>query len=186
MNCEKLLRFIALTGIVSLTIASCTSSGENSWKKHSKNAIERLIGHTVEVNDTLQSFPDSSSLKNLLNSNCKIIFCVNVDCSVCVLKFEYWQKFIDAFHAKNGETPNILAIVSGHPLSGTIQEFVDSKWNHEWVYDPEEDFILEYELVDDRFQAMVLDSSNKIILIGNPVHNKAMEPLYEKALLKAS
>jgi hypothetical protein len=143
-----------------------------------------MVGQKVAVSDTLQVFQMKDQESYQYDSIGKIIFCVNIDCSVCVSKFTYWQDFINTFQARYGVVPDIIAIVSGRPIGSSIEEFVSDQWKHQWIYDPEEDFIFQYEIEDDRFQAMVLNKESEIILIGNPVHNKAMGALYEKAYLK--
>lgn len=176
MNYRVLLLFLIILSV------SCQKNKETNWRDYSEQKLESLIGSQVYIPwETGNAYPDSSTIISLNKSGLKIVFNVDLDCSVCGIKFKYWEDFCDSILNINGiEIPIIAIVKTDYPRD--VAPEVYSKWHRTWIYDPEGSFVEKNEIDDDRFQAMIVGRNDTVVIVGNPVHNPAMRGVYEKAI----
>ena len=161
------------------------NGADEYWKWHSRQVIESIINHKVTLPDSITVFrPDSLSFSKLMTKDFKIIYCINLDCGVCLSKFKYWNSIKSELEEKYKTDIPILAVVTADSCNSNIEAYINSTWGHEWIYDPDEDFAFLNNLEDDRFHAILADRNDTIRLVGNPFNNPALKDLYEKAILR--
>lgn len=129
-------------------------------------------------------YTDSNAYYRLMDSETKVIFCVDISCGVCLSKFKYWNEFSKRIEEEHGLNVPILAVIFSPEFNDDIKEYINRQWRHEWIYDPEQDFTFYNNIEDDRFQAVLLDANDTIRLVGNPVMNEALGKLYEKTVIE--
>ena len=177
---------LSLPIILSLLLgSSCKKDKDKAhWEKYSRESIERIINRPVLIpNSGLIYFPDSISFDRIMRSSVKVLFSVDISCSVCLSKFNYWNDFINRLERKRGIAVPVLAVISADRYDENTQSIISSLWSREWIYDSNKDFIFNNDLEDDRFQAILLDANNTIRLVGNPVFNEALGKLYETTIV---
>ena len=178
---KLLLSFIA---VISSLLWSCRNDNAN-WHKYSRETIERIINQPVKMPDNIPvCYPDSTAYNQLMGGTVKVLFSVDIGCSACLSKFHYWNEFVKRFEQTHGAKVPVLAVIFAANCNEDTKEYINSKWNHEWIYDPEGDFTFNNDLDDDRFQAILLDVNDTIRLVGNPVFNHSLGRLYEKAIIE--
>lgn len=179
MNFKTLSLSLAL-----ISLLSCNNNKpreENDWAQFSKEVIKQIINHNVEIPDTLDLFQESvqSTHRHL-----KIFFCIDIECSTCHVKLNYWNKIYDRIKNDHDIEISIIAVVSSEHDISLTSEFISSRWQHEWMFDPDGDFAFANKLEDDRFQTILVDTDNMIILVGNPQYNPQLEKLYEQTIIQ--
>lgn len=147
----------------------------DDWKVYSERFIREHLNTKVKYPQDVVCFGEMCNA----TVPAKILVSVNLDCGACLIKFGFWSKFISSFERKHNCRVPVIFYVTG---SGEVENKLKQFWKGAWIYDPEEKFIEENGLYDDRFQAMLVDGNNKIRLIGNPMHNENLAEVYEKVI----
>ncbi|MCH5263711.1 MAG: hypothetical protein J1F42_12425 [Lachnospiraceae bacterium] len=161
---------------------------DDEWEKYSRQTVEHFYGRKLilPMQDSVQNL-STIELKNILtNSRLKIVTYVDVDCSICMLKLDFWRKFIQNL-TKKGARISIL-IYAHSTRKENLIPLMENIWPQDqpWIYDQYKNFIITNELYDDHFQSLLLNQKNEIILIGDPTLNKGMEKLFMKSILSYS
>lgn len=182
------MNYRIILSIACLFFVACTNprnKGENDkWEEYAQEIIKSHIGTYLSFPNHVSSpFFSQESIDSILCQDAKIVFNVDIDCGSCLIKFSFWEQFAENLYRKHKIQLPILAFINT-TSSQTITNRVKKHWKYKWVYDPKYEFIDKNSLHDDRFQAALLDKNNKIIIIGNPMHNKKLENLYEQAIVK--
>lgn len=164
----------------------CGDGKDNAyWQKYSRETIGRIINQPVNMPNSIPvCYPDSDAYMQLMGAPAKVLFSVDIGCSACLSKFNYWDKFINQLEQKHGVKAPVLAVIFAANCNDDTRKFINERWHHEWIYDPEGDFTFNNDLDDDRFQAVLLDANDTIRLVGNPVFNESLGRLYEKAIIE--
>ncbi|MDE6264160.1 MAG: hypothetical protein K2M11_03350 [Paramuribaculum sp.] len=184
MNCKIVYQ---LSAVFLLCLGSgCSGKPDNTgWQNYSRDRIESIINQPVKMPDSIPvCYPDSDAYYRLMDSETKVIFCVDISCAVCLSKFNYWNEFSKRIEEEHGLNVPILAVIFSPEFNDDIKEYINRQWSHEWIYDPEQDFTFYNNIEDDRFQAVLLDANDTIRLVGNPVMNEALGKLYEKTVIE--
>lgn len=185
MCCKFILSFIIVISSIICGISCGNGHKETYWQRHSREILESLINQPVRMPDNIPvCYPDSNAYRQLMGSNVKVMFSVDISCGACLTKFHYWSEFVDRFEQRHGIKPPVLAVIFAANCNEDTKEFINEKWSHEWIYDPEGDFTFNNEIDDDRFQAILLDANDTIRLVGNPMFNDKLGQLYEKAIIE--
>lgn len=167
--------FFIIFCIVYLNKESSISNPE--WEKYSSEYIKKHLNTSIVYPDSVKFEKNDS----VISQNVKILFSVDMDCSVCRIKFAFWNEFCENMFSKYKIRVPIMAYVSG--VDRNIDERVEKEWDKSWAYDKNEEFVIKNNLFDDRFQAVLVDQNNVVKLIGNPMHNPDLAKLYEKIVL---
>lgn len=178
-------------GILSFFFSSCWNldsrnkkQKDEKWKKYSQQVIEDHIGAYISLPNCI-SFPDFSkkSIDSILSKDVKVLFNVDIDCGSCLIKFSFWKQFTEKLYANYKIQLPVLAFINSSRPE-TVVNRVNKYWEYGWVYDSQYEFLDMNKLHDDRFQAVLVDRNNKIIMIGNPMHNNVLEDLYERTIIQ--
>ena len=122
-------------------------------------------------------FPDNIPL---VNSGVKIVSYTGVtDCVVCEIAPNGWRKFKKELDSI-AKIPIYLII---HPKKEMEEKLRNQCSDLPLFYDMNDEFFNQNKLSDDkRFRCFLLDEYNRVILIGNPVHNPKIKDLYIRTI----
>ena len=174
---------------ISCLLISCSGAGERhrrenrNWHESAEAFIRDRINKPVLLPDSVSYMPQHGKevFDSVMNSAVKILFNVDIDCSTCLIKFNYWSNFVEEFYERHKVSVPILSIINSS-MPEVVEQEVGKYWEYGWIYDSKYAFLDKNMLHDDRFQAVLLDGTNSVLLIGNPMHNKVLSALYEESI----
>ena len=120
-----------------------------------------------------------------MNGNYKILLYVNsVGCTACKLQLQQWKGLMEEFSRLSKKEVSFVFYIS--PKDKTELELLLE--SEEFVYpvcmDEEDEFNnLNCFPENEDFHTLLLDKENKVVLIGNPIHNMKIKELYLKILM---
>lgn len=120
-------------------------------------------------------------IKNVfLNKGCTkiIVYIDSTGCFSCRFHFYEWKQFMKKVEIENQKT-NLIFIIQSINTIDVEKLFKDNNFNSPVIFDPDGTFAMNNKLPSDpRFHTFLLDSANKIVLIGNPIFSGQIEKLY--------
>ena len=181
------MRTIIKIGTISflfLVIISC-----NQAKRETEKRVSQFVGDTLTLpeksnvlyKDSLyqENFPFNKDLK------LKISTLLWGDCKSCVAELEKWDTLFNLTQSKQDIGILFYLYTSDFSL------FRKRIYNHNVQQYP---LILdkEFEYIDNNglpfkkkvYQTFLLDSNNRVILVGNPIYNKKLMKLYKQEINK--
>lgn len=100
-------------------------------------------------------------------------------CTSCKLQPQMWKKFISMLYSGNGEKIPVLFFMHPKNREELIALLENSYFNHPVCIDEDDAFNrLNHFPSDMSFQTFLLDKDNKVVVIGNPIHNLKLGELY--------
>lgn len=165
-----------------LTLTSC----KDSQKRKISNLVNEWDGKeivfpsnsvfTVQAKDTVD-FP-------INNADYKIVAYVDsVGCMSCKLQLPRWKDFISEIDSLTGHF--IPFVFYFHPNDIKELRYITRRDNFEYpiCIDVEDKFNSLNHFPDKmEFQTFLIDMNNKVVAIGNPIHNPKVKELYRKIL----
>src|SRR5574344_1801758 len=165
-----------------LTLTSC----KDSQKRKISNLVNEWDGKeivfpsnsvfTVQAKDTVD-FP-------INNADYKIVAYVDsVGCMSCKLQLPRWKDFISEIDSLTGHF--IPFVFYFHPKDIKELRYITRRDNFEYpiCIDVEDKFNSLNHFPDKmEFQTFLIDMNNKVVAIGNPIHNPKVKELYRKIL----
>lgn len=149
---------------------SCQKNSRYEATQIIKEWQNKVINFTEEAQSYLIS--DSSSYKIL-------VYVDSSGCSSCKLQLNKWKEFIDEIKPK----PNFLFCI--HSKDEKEINFIRRRYQFFFpIYQDINDTLnkLNHFPKDERFHTFLLDSNNRVRVIGNPVHNPKIKELYLKVI----
>lgn len=167
--------------IIVSTVFAFSNCQDSEFIAH--GITKHLIGNELNMNWEMIVYPGNMVAIND-DSNFKLIIHIPDDlCNPCVLNF------IEACnrYAKKYETRKLSLYLIMDGKDDKIKDFVTVLEECKGVYvihDINKSFlnINSIEKYTDHFHSFLLDQSNKILLIGNPLRSKRVFDLYDKRL----
>lgn len=175
----KTISVIFVCSLVSCTLKNTEKEPLDVWKEYSSTFIKKHLNEKV-------AYVIPEGMDSLKDVPLKILYSVNIDCSTCLIKFSYWNRFGNALKEKYGISIPIVAIVRTERDCSDIESRVFEYWSGLWLYDKTDVFVEENQLYDDRFQAVLVDKDDRIRVIGNPILNEQLTKFYEKSIVMLS
>lgn len=157
-----------------------------SCKETKKENISHLV---KEWNNKKIVYPDimhftvlGADTNFLFKSEYRIITYVDsAGCTSCKLKLEWWKKFISQLDTI-GNLPVLFFL---HPKNRKELNYILKRDNFNYpVCIDENDSLnkLNHFPSDLMFQTFLLDKDNRVLAIGNPIHNPKVKELYLKII----
>lgn len=163
--------------ILYISILSCQNQKINQvvhqWANKEIIFPEKL-SYSIEID---------SIWNNLLSHEYKILVAVDSNtCTECHLKLYEWKKLIQEIDSITNNTAFLFIIhTKDYSLLDIIKE--NNKFNYPIIYDYDNKIgKLNKFPRNFLFQTFLLDSNNKIILVGNPIGNKYLWDLYKQII----
>lgn len=160
------------TCLLFLLTACHIDKSKSKWDKVAEHVVNKYINNQIYLPDTINP-NNNKNLDSIYNSEFKLTINIDIDCSSCLNKIEFWEKF----SILTKEKVPILFYINAFD-GNNISKRIDKLTSLEWVYDKEQLFVAINGLYDTRFQTVLTDKNNKVILIGDPSENKKLEQLY--------
>jgi hypothetical protein len=99
------------------------------------------------------------------------------------MKISFWKEFISELNSKGYRDIPVVMYASSF-FEDNIRDYMEKEWsNHPWLFDANKSFIESNMLYDLRLQTVLLDSENRVILIGDPLLNPKLRELYMKTII---
>ena len=120
-----------------------------------------------------------------MDSEFKILTYVDsLGCTSCKLRPKQWVKFIDLIDSISNDTVPVLFFLNPKNLKEIDYILKRDNFNYPVCIDELDSLNkLNHFPSDMRFQTFLLDKDNKVLAIGNPVHNPKVKELYMKIIL---
>lgn len=177
------MKWIYLNLIIFISLGLITSCGnkKTSWYNYATNEVKTHINHKFTFPDsTFTPFP-SAYIDSVRMADCKIVTCIDMDCSLCIGRLYYWSNFIHRLDSLYDISLPIIIYVYSETKSGEeLIPIMNKLWPRLWIKDLNYEFIDKNNLHDERFQMVVLNKMDTIKLIGNLVLNPQMDELLIK------
>lgn len=159
-----------------LLLSSCTSPENNT-----KSAIENWVSKEIIIppNIIYKSIGCDTISKYIFDQTFKILVYVDsVGCTSCKLGLIEWKAFIDRCQSKGYDIGFLFVIQSSN-----YEEFEQKMEMYQFLYPVIYDLTDKFNSLnkfpkEDKFRTFLLDSNNKVILIGSPIKSDKMWKLY--------
>ena len=162
------------------------SSCQNKTKNHVIQLVREWEGKeiqfppnsvfTIQGKDTIEYFGDNSSYKI-------VTYIDSIGCTSCKLQLQNWKDFILKIASLNHDEVSFLFYFHPKDKSELCLIFRRDSFEYPICLDENDSFNkLNHFPMDMTFQTFLLDKENKVLAIGNPVHNPKVKELYLKII----
>lgn len=139
-----------------------------------KIKIPELKYFTVYATDTI-SYPYKNKAYKTF------IYVDSIGCLSCKLQLDKWKELIPQFDSITKKNMAFLFILDTKNVNRMEEIFREKDFKYPVYIDMKGELNrLNHFSSDDRFQTFLLDADNRVVIIGNPVHNSAIKDLYLK------
>ena len=164
------IRFIIC---IFLTFIGCVSN------THKEN--EKIINEWIGKKIILPELYDNGN-QNAFSDRLKIIAKINGDCYSCLINLGKWKTFMENIPYKEKISFYFYLVTSDSMVYKNLNK-EKIHFNHPVIYDEYNKFQKQNKLNSNSiFHVMLLDSSNRVLLIGDPINNEKMTNLYKKVI----
>lgn len=154
---------------------------------------QQLARMVTEWENKQFQFPSNIQLTNLSGDSisfdsikCKYTIVTYVDsagCMSCKLRLAGWKSFIEQLNSKKPNTVRVLlTFYSKNKLEAKYLLKRDA-FNYPVFFDEQDSLNkLNHFPKNESFKSFLLDENNKVVTIGNPIHNPKVKDLYLKII----
>jgi hypothetical protein len=162
-------KYLAMFLLISL-MYSC----HNQIDQNLQMQVKKMLGKEIKLNG--QTETTHSTVAKI-----KLVTRINGNCMPCIQKLNLWNPFIKKLEKDYGVTILFYVAVSDTSfLRSTLNEI---HFLHPIIIDYNDDFLKENHLpANSIFHTLLLDSANKVCLVGSPINNKTLQQLYIKRI----
>jgi len=152
-----------------------------------KKVITSFIGKEIIVPDTMILYSISGKISNhfISEDKMKILVYIDGDCSKCVESLLEWQQFIE----NNNDTfldCSIVFFITSSNFNLIKNLLNEIKFKYIVVFDYENAYMLKNKFDNPILNTVLVDSKNRIVIVGNPLKNKNLTDLYLYEINKLS
>ncbi len=181
------LKFLVVFCSLTFCLSGCDFfKSEKSIRLDSLNEQLTKLNKTYKGKEIVLSSKLSDSIfKDKTKKSNTILVYYNADCSVCYKELQQWKNLISYFKEidKNLNIKFILFTLTKAQTEAGLKKTGFSK--SLIVYDKKNDFLKQYEHVEDKeFNTMLLDKDNKIVTIGSPLKSDNLKRIYTELITK--
>ena len=174
-----------LTFIIS-TFLLCGCKIESTGSSNQSKSSGPQVGNILQINPDLliQLSSMHQNKQNPWKASRKIISFVDGGCSMCGFYLSRWQDLIENY-AQDWEAP-VIIIATGNSRS-KIEYMAYDQLNYAYplFYDSTRHVINDNEIIDHpELNTFLLDSANRVIIVGNPTEDQLVLNLYRDLLEK--
>lgn len=171
--------------IWALLLLALLSCGDDRRKEVTR-LVEEWQGRTIRFPEesvfTVQA-RDTVAMSTRTPAHKVLLYVDSVGCTSCRLQLHEWKKFIAEVDSATGGTVPFLFYLT--PKSVKEARYITRRddFTHPLCVDMENriDSLNHFPQAEE-FHAFLLDDANRVVLIGNPIHNRAVRRLYLKTL----
>lgn len=167
---------------ISLSLFSCTTNEEKIQSLTSNFMMKFPLMKNAEI----RHFSEIEKVKGINEINSKngykVIKLITTDCAACFLEMEDWTSFITS--KKLNSELEIYFIATGK--RNDYFDYVMKNYNYPFtIYIDEKNSFVDLNYLNSYSrETFLLDSENRISLIGSPVANEIIYDLYQLILTK--
>lgn len=132
--------------------------------------VKKMIGREIRLNNQVKEIQANYT-------KVKIVSRINGNCMPCIYKLSLWTPFIAKLEKEYGVPVLFFVAVSDtFLLRKTLDEI---HFTHPVIIDYNDDFQKDNSLPGNSIlHTMLLDSTNKVSLVGTPINNEPLQKLY--------
>lgn len=175
----RILKFLSTTAVIAigLMMASC-SSGKTDYE----SIILEWSGREVIVPDSMRLVNGEVFVKQ--PSDFTIVsYNGPKACSNCVLRLDKWHNFIEEIEDYSPYSVDVIMISSPLKRKDVTTTVRNTHYDYPLLLDEGDRFLSSNQLPEEpHLRTFLLDSNNRIVLIGNPLDLKEMKKLYLNTL----
>lgn len=172
---------ISLIVIIILCFGCAIGQKEND---SNYKTLKLLLNKEIIIDEQLfTEIEGSTSLLNIQLINdlpFKIVTVISLDCGDCIESMENWVKNISELQIP------LLIIICGNNSNYAKDLILKSEKKIDFIlFDKDDNFVNVNNIPDELiFRTFLLDSDNKIKVIGNPIENPKVKILYDREIEK--
>lgn len=173
------LSFLITVFFVLVHYSCIDNKDKKVWDQTVVSMVSKWYDKKIYLPDSLPMINASNDTSIFLLSNIKneykLVTFINAECSVCLIHFKFWEKFVQKIKNENLQC-DFIFFVSKRFVEGKVIR--DTDFTQPYVIDDETLFISENELWDKRFQCVLLNENNQVVIIGDPTLNAKLADYY--------
>ncbi len=168
--------------ILLLFLFSC----QDKKKEEIKHLISKWQGKEIQFPQDMvfMRFNSDTIYHTIPNPSHKVLVYVDsIGCTSCKLQLPRWKELIQYIDSTSQETVPFLFFF--HPNDKNEIRYLLKRqgFNTPICFDQSDKLNqLNHFPTDDRYQTFLLDKANKVLIIGNPIHNSNIRDLYLKEI----
>ena len=178
---------LALILLISIIIGICFAC--DSHKKETKNKVSEYMGDTLYLPTKSEVlYKDSLYTKDIpINNKAKLKISTLLwgDCHSCIADLKKWEEFYQFVENKN--EVEILFYLYTSDIN-FFRNSLYNKKNHKYplILDKKFKYVDRNKLPfkNKTYQTFLLDSTNKVILVGNPIYSDKLMKLFKQEINK--
>lgn len=181
---RKQTQCIGIGGLLVLTLG--ITACHNNNRATIAHTVEQWQGRTVQMPQgavfTVQT-RDTVSIDMYAPSHKVLVYVDSTGCTSCRLQLHEWKKFIAEVDSATGGHVPFLFFLS--PKSVKEARFITRRddFTYPICVDMQNRLdSLNHFPKEEMFHTFLLDGENRVAVIGNPIHNRAVRELYMKTL----
>lgn len=170
------MRIKALLLLSLVVFCTCT-------KKNPSTVVEEFAGQEIVMPDELIYIISGNPHElDFSDADFKILtYLDSTGCTRCKMKLPLWSEFLDELQGATDCDINFLMLIDSKEYEEVIANVMKSDFVHPIGIDTLSHFKRRNKFPDrDDFQTVLLDSEDRILLLGNPVKNPKIRELYKK------
>ena len=149
--------------------------------------VEQWIGRKIlfpnEMVFTRQTVDTLFQVLNQRHTYTIVNYVDSSGCTSCKMQLPRWNELITELNSLSQTGVSFLLILNPKKTSDAIYALKYNDFHYPVCIDLKNDFgILNQIPSDEMFQTFLLDKENKVLAIGNPVHNPKVKELYLKII----
>lgn len=158
------------------------TSNNPEWEATVQGAVDKYVDKPLNLPYVDSLYVSELEYSAMSTFPFKIVNFLDGDCSTCLIKISFWKEFASELNTKyNIDVPVIMYTYSS--FEENMRDYMIKEWSgRQWQFDRGRSFIESNELWDLRLQTALLDSENRVILIGYPLLNPKLRKLYVKTI----
>lgn len=173
--------------LISLLLILCLATSCNSRKREITRLVKEWKNKEILFPDHLEAkiYGQDTNCPDIWKAKYKILNYTDTSgCTECKMQLYDWKKLKQQTDSLGLEVSYLfIAWVKQYEELETLQSV--NKCNIPFFYDPQGQMMqLNHFPSHDGFQTFLLDSANRVILIGNPLSSSTLRNLYIQTMIK--
>lgn len=146
-----------------LMFAGC----ESNFHKKNEEIVKKWIGKEIILPELCDN-----AIQNAFSDGLKIVSRINGNCYSCLIKLKKWKTFMENIPSKERISFYFYLVISDSTVYTNLNN-EEIHFDHPVIYDEYNSFHKLNKLNSNSiFHVMLLDSSNRVLLIGDPIDSE--------------
>jgi len=180
----SIMKAFIISILMLLTLSSCDFFKKDNEAKQLKKMFQEFSKKELKFPDSVFVFYGKNnllkrSIQSYTENHLKIVTRITADCHHCIINLQRWEEEI--LCQIDTSSVKFLSFIYTDNLSYfTDVIYPEIDINYPLLIDTLNQFVIDNNLppFDNRFHTFLLDTKNKIILIGSPLSNNQLKNLY--------